>query len=269
MRQRLKSPEFSGIYFGFALVVYPDILVAMIIVGFILLSLGLSRYTIQSRAIPQKMKLLNNNDVIRSFELIENERARIAADLHDSLGNMISTARLLTDTIPEENSTIKDVKNILTSTHAEIRRISQNLFPKTLAQYGLNDAVFQLFHQIDKKSNMTASFHYSGQFVLNKSARSMVYRIVEELISNSINHANGTQIQGVFEYTTNGLNIRYCDDGKGLSEGDYLPYSISNRVNSLNGHYSFDMDCSGFAVEIQIPSRHYSTPVNEFDYEHC
>src|SRR5215831_6087868 len=156
------------------------------------------RYQMQLQRLEQdQQKLLLN----ASIRLQEEERQRIAADLHDDAGPLLATARLyLNENLVNLDKTtqlqsIYNAKQIIDDTIQLIRNISHSLMPPTLKNFGLESAVNDLFQKISGSGTINASsrFHdYSQRLKPEKEL--VVFRIIQELINNILKHSNSSFI---------------------------------------------------------------------------
>src|SRR6476660_4430266 len=156
------------------------------------------RYQLQLQKMEQdQQKMLLN----ASIRLQEEERQRIAADLHDDAGPLLATARLyLNENLVNQDKTtqlqsIYNAKQIIDDTIQLIRNISHSLMPPTLKNFGLESAVNDLFQKISGSGTINASsrFHdYSDRLKPEKEL--VVFRIIQELINNILKHSNSSFI---------------------------------------------------------------------------
>src|SRR4051812_20622413 len=136
-----------------------------------------------------------------SIRLQEEERQRLAADLHDDAGPLLATARLyLSENLVNQDKatqlqSIFQARQILDDTIQLIRNISHSLMPPTLKNFGLESAITDLFQKISGAGTINASsrFHdYKERLKPDKELS--IYRIVQELISNTLKHSNSSFI---------------------------------------------------------------------------
>lgn len=204
----------------------------------------------------QKIRELEGNMKISSMQSMlegqEIERERIAKDLHDSLGGLLSTIKLQFGSVrnkmkPVENLTeYKSANKMLDIAVAEVRTISQNLQPGALAQLGLIPAINDLFNRFDDEHYPTIDFqHYDIPEKMDSMVALSMYRIIQELLYNSIKHANANEILIQINSEDNDLVLQFEDDGIGFDldklkrKGMGLE-NIKSRVTYLKGDISFD-----------------------------
>ncbi len=179
----------------------------------------------------------------------EEERSRIAKDLHDGLGGMLSGVKIsfsaLKESLGLENrSSIlfdKPIKQ-LDNTIAELRKVAHHLMPDALTKFGLKNAIddFCKTMQVSGGSKIVCQ-QLGTERKFNDNINLNIYRIVQELINNAVKHANPTQILVQLTTTADKIFVTVEDDGKGfnidtLQDASGIGYSnIKNRVDYLGG----------------------------------
>jgi signal transduction histidine kinase len=197
----------------------------------------------------------------------EEERQRIAAELHDDIGATLSSARLFlhqaekTSTSPE---LIRQSGQLVDESIRKVRDVSHKLQPATLQALGLQTAL-QALADVYKRSG-SVKFDVlpsSGIPRLDPHRELHVYRIVQELTNNILKHSNATFI--VLQLSNgDGLNVRLQHDGTGLdnlafetrlnASGGIGLKNISGRLKFINGKISFTkQSLSSFVTEIKVP----------------
>ncbi len=197
----------------------------------------------------------------------EIERRRLAQELHDGIGQAISAIGLNLNALEPElekfNHKFKtiyaDIKAKLDNTFEEIRAISKNLTPKILEDFGLARALEYLGETIDKSTDVELHLSLHGDLKnLDIKISLSIYRIVQELISNALRHADPKNINIYVTRGSDEILIIVEDDGKGFDpEKVTIGLGISNlksRVELLKGQVNIDSSTkSGTSVSINIP----------------
>jgi signal transduction histidine kinase len=195
----------------------------------------------------------------------EQERKRIAKELHDGLGVLLSTAKMQFTTIkdksPENKPLIEKARKLLEQAAGDVRKISHNMMPGLLTRYGFYEAVEDLFEKLDDTPGLSARAAISGeQERLPENTEIMLYRIVQEMANNTLKHAGATEVLIDIVKLPTQLSIDYSDNGKGFDVEQMMVNesiglsSIQSRVNFLNGN--FDMQSKpgkGINYHITIP----------------
>ncbi|MBL3654757.1 sensor histidine kinase [Fulvivirga sediminis] len=188
----------------------------------------------------------------------EKERRRIAAELHDGIGAMLSAAKLNLNmlkkgTIPTEEMelTMVDTKEMIDSTIERVRKISKALLPTSLEFFGLGRALEELVEKLSTPQTKIY-FHQKGENVkLNQQDELLIYRIVQELINNALKHAEASEVCVNIDWNSP-INLTVSDNGKGFdivktkreNKGGIGLYSIENRVSLIRAAMQFDSEIS-------------------------
>ena len=168
----------------------------------------------------QQKTLLN-----ASIRLQEEERQRIAADLHDDAGPLLATARLYLNenfvNLDKQTQlqSIYNAKQIIDDTIQLIRNISHSLMPPTLKNFGLESAVNDLFQKISGSGSMNASSRFHDYRERLKAENELIiFRVIQELINNILKHSNASFIHLTQNTSGNRFFIRLHHDGRGLTQ---------------------------------------------------
>lgn len=201
-----------------------------------------------------------------ALESQENERRRLAGDLHDSVGGMLSTIRVglttLAKQIPNPQN-IEQTKQMLDETITSVRRISLDLMPSTLEKFGLAPALKEMCDRFQSGALMPVTFQETGELKFIDQKRELkIFRIVQELINNAIKHAQATMIN-VSLHADEDLKISVEDNGIGfdpvlkynLQSGNGLGlYNMTNRTRLLNANLDFDtQEKKGSKITLTVP----------------
>lgn len=204
------------------------------------------------------------------LEAEEMERQRIARDLHDGVGQLLSATKLnfnaITNTIILEDKTVelKLHKSIsmIDDSIKEIRNISHNMMPATLQHYGIIAAISEFTDRMNQSEKSKIIFeHFDvNEAQLNKTAQLMLYRITQEIINNTIKHAEASTINIQLIGDEKELILTIEDNGKGFDvqqamkkEGIGLK-NIQLRVDYLKGNLHIDSTIEkGTTTIIEIP----------------
>lgn len=180
----------------------------------------------------------------------EQERTRLAKDLHDGLGGMLSGIKFSLNTVrgssmmTEENAlAFERSMDMLDSSIREMRRVAHNMMPETLVKFGLNTALRDFCNEINKTGALAVTYQSIGMegAAVEQTTAIIIYRIVQELINNTMKHAAARKAIVQLTREDNLLSLTVEDDGKGfalsalpLAEGMGWK-SIRNRVDFLKG----------------------------------
>ena len=222
---------------------------------------------LQKMEIEQQKMMLN-----ASIKMQEEERQRLAADLHDDAGPLLATARLyLNENLVNQDKvnqlqSIFQARQIIDDTIQLIRNISHDLMPPTLKNFGLESAINDLFQKISGSGTVNASqrFHdYKDRLKPEKEL--LVFRIIQELINNILKHSNSSFIHLTQNVHSDKFYLRIHHDGRGIVQSDFEKLNKSNiglglknigsRSRLLQGEILFEKDISQtyYKVTIEVP----------------
>src|SRR5450432_3718117 len=217
-----------------------------------------------------------------SISFQEEERQRIAADLHDDAGPLLATARLyLNENLIHQEPAVQlqsifSAKQIIDDSIQLIRNISHSLMPPTLKNFGLESAMKDLFDKINGSGviNASARFHDYRER-LKAENELIIFRIIQELINNILKHSNASFIHLTQNTSGQRFFIRLHHDGRGLTQNDFEKLGKSNvglglkniqsRLKVLQGKIFFEKDMSQtyYKVTIELNREDELKPLNE------
>jgi signal transduction histidine kinase len=181
------------------------------------------------------------------IDTLENERKRIAADLHDDIGPMLSSIKLHVNHIEpvneEEKIIIEKSGKLMDDVINRFREIAYDLLPNTLIRKGLIRAIIEFIGKINEAYSLKINFTCDENIPLSASSELNLYRIVQEITHNAIKHAQATSLNINLQKQDNEIIFTAADNGKGFSYDEQTLKSagglgllnIQNRVTLLNG----------------------------------
>lgn len=218
------------------------------------------------RQLEQENQLLSLNAMIEGQE---SERMRIAQDLHDGIGGLLTTVKAHFYAIQEQVDKLQQL-NIYQKTNKlideaciEVRRISQNMMPRSLQLLGLTGAIEDLATQL-RQQNITCELEIIGlDESLSRTRKVMLFRIVQELCNNISKHAQASQVFIQLLQHGEAITLIVEDDGQGFHAQSVDAKSpslglknIESRVKFLQGSWDIDsVPGEGTTIMIQIPIR--------------
>lgn len=227
------------------------------------------RYQMQLQRLEQEQQKLLLNASVR---LQEEERQRIAADLHDDAGPLLATARLyLTENLVNQDKatqlqSIFQARQILDDTIQLVRNISHSLMPPTLKNFGLESAVNDLFQKISGSGSINASSRFHDYKERLKSEKELlIFRIIQELVNNILKHSNSSFIHLTQNMHGDFFILRMHHDGRGIVQHDFEKLNksniglglknISSRLRVAQGRINFEKDPSQtyYKITLEIP----------------
>lgn len=214
-------------------------------------------------SVSKKVQFESLKKILRAQEM---ERRKIAKELHDGIGPLLSASILQLDTflLETNNEKLLGVKEILEEVSTEIRNISHNLLPATLIDFGLVKAIELLVEKLDNKANCIFKFYAKGNFLeLDKQTSLNIYRIIQELINNVIRHSRAKNCFVQLIEHEEIIILTVEDDGKGIDNFTNLARNkrkgigfrnIRSRVQVLEGSIHIETaENEGLLTTIEIP----------------
>lgn len=224
-------------------------LMALALVLFFLLS---RKKIVQKELEKKNLTLKHQEELLHATILAqEKERSRIARDLHDEVSsklNVISlNIRLLQDkTLETEmfDEVSAGVVDITGKALENARRIAHNLLPPILESFGLEAAVEELFQEFNSVQNLDTNCIFNQPIdCFDKDDQIHVFRIIQELMNNSLRHGKAKTINLITEMSNDKIHFEYTDDGKGFDSDDESVgkglgmKNIESRMLFLDGSY--------------------------------
>lgn len=247
------------------------------VVAFLLISLLVYRnYTNRKKLQQARIDELEKEKQLTATEAVlkgeEQERSRLARDLHDGLGGMLSGIKYSLSNMkgnlimtPDNAQAFERSIDMLDSSIREMRRVAHNMMPEVLVKYGLDTAFQEFCDEIDKSGVIHTSYHSMGmnKAVIPQTTALTIYRIVQELVNNTIKHAASKQVLVQVHYSEADklLAVTVEDDGQGfdqekLKQANGIGWSnIRSRVEFLKGKIDIkSAPARGCSVLIEIPT---------------
>lgn len=199
------------------------------------------------------------------FEGEQKERIRIARDLHDSIGQLLSVIKMNLSNLGvgyKHDTNFNNTLSLVDKTITEVRHISHNLIPEEL-NFGLFAALEDMAEKINQAGGTQVTLNIpdeAKQHQFERSNELSIYRIVQEALSNIVKHAQASNIDLTVTAQPGGMTIAIQDDGKGF-DTDTIKNSagigwknIAARVNLLDGNLQVRSEkLRGTQIEITIP----------------
>jgi len=242
--------------------------VALIIV----LLLSYRTYSQKQRLQQQRISELETEKQLTATEAVlkgeEQERIRLAKDLHDGLGGMLSGIKYSFTTMkgnlvmtPENHQAFERSLDMLDSSISEMRRVAHNMMPESLVRFGLDTALKDFCNDINQSGALKINYHSIGLegVLIDQTIAITLYRIVQELINNSMKHANANSAIVQVNNLNNILSITVEDNGKGFDTNILKTnkgigwVNIQNRVEFLKGKLDIKTkEGKGTSVQIEL-----------------
>lgn len=207
------------------------------------------------------LRLLEAN--LRLSKVQEEERSRIAVDLHDQAGGLITSLNLALNLIEQEGpeNHLGSVRKMLDDLGSQIRQTTRELRPSVLNRFGVEEAVRQLSTDLSARANLSLSLQINPLDVrLKGKEETDVFRIAREAMLNVVRHANASSMEVWLGSTPEHIHLAVQDDGDGFNldeartRGSIGLESMSDRADSLGGRIEIKTrPGGGTCVELLIP----------------
>jgi signal transduction histidine kinase len=241
----------------------------LILVSLLIAYLLYNRYRLKQQAKLQQEILLQQQMAAKAvLEAEEKERSRIAKELHDSVGQMMSVARMNLSSFAanislqsgEQHEALSNIIELVNESCKEVRAVSHSMMPLSLISKGLPQAIQELISRIDQ-SLLQVSFHHEGfENRANSNTETILYRVIQECVNNTLKHAGATHLDISLIKDHDGISATIEDDGRGMNindaeeQGGMGLKNIRSRVQFLKGSIEFhSQPGNGTLVAIHIP----------------
>ncbi len=229
--------------------------------------LGVVAYRVRTNDFKRKqayLEVINNHqqELIQSeVEALERDRRRIAKDLHDGVGTALTSVKwMVNDAIrhkpldPEHTS--RKINDNFNEIILEIKRIIYDLNPPALERYGLEVGLKNFVDRVNERTDIKVQLDYFGAGDIASKVSTTIYRIVQELVNNTLKHSHATEIKIHVNHFDDIINVMYEDNGIGMREVQYNGLGIHNiesRVQTLKGRMSLESNEKGTFYNFDIP----------------
>ncbi|MBS4063907.1 MAG: sensor histidine kinase [Chitinophagaceae bacterium] len=266
--------------FNFYLLILAGILLSMTMAGAVIIF-----YIRSHRKLIKQQEKIMAAELRHQKELLlavvqsqENERKRIGKDLHDDVGNILLNLKVLFNrtedayTVTAPNNSGK-INSFIDDAIGQVRTISHRLSPSTLEYFGCSDALEELFQKVHSSSGIKFLLQNMETDVLKDLSYDTslhLYRVFEELLSNTLKHAGATEIRIEFAFINNTVCISYNDNGKGYDLSNHKHgiglHNIDSRISLTGGSYevtSVPGNGTTFVFTIPLQPIHLKNTGNE------
>lgn len=192
----------------------------------------------------------------------DKERERISQELHDSIGGNLAAIKLQLNSLNATNlNQIKNLNRQLDETYEQVRNLSHNLAPKKFSHHKFCEVLESYLNNISAASKLQISFTaYPKKEIneMNQFIQIESFKMVQELLTNTIKHAKASKIELQLNLIDNSLNILFEDDGRGFDTENYTRglgfINLEARIKKMDGTFSVDSKLKrGTIANIEIP----------------
>ena len=208
------------------------------------------------------------HEIDKILEGQEKERVKIANDLHDNLGSLLATVKLNFNNLKQQNSTLEDTDNLFDKTdklieeaYQKVRTIAHAKNAGVIANQGLLPAIINIAKKVSIPGKLNVEVIPFGlEERIENTLEVAIFRMIQEIVTNTIKHAEATKISISLTQHDDVLNIIVEDNGKGFNpktiakkEGMGLT-NIEKKVEQIGGVFSIDsVKKRGTSIIIDIP----------------
>ena len=242
------------------------LLIVLLVSALSILAVGYSVYLRN-----KNKELINKNNEIQEALLKGQtiERKRVASELHDNVGSLLSAVRVSLLTLNRQKLPTHDqkvfaqIQSMVEGACNEVRLISHNLLPEELEKYGLQTALEKMFERLNFSTRIEFTLNTKGlkemednQVIINKKASFHIYSICLELINNILKHSKASDAALTFRKNGETIELFMRDNGVGLNEEQQENgfKNIRERVDALKGKLNILSEKEGGSrIQISIP----------------
>jgi signal transduction histidine kinase len=223
---------------------------------------------IKNQELAERLKTQELNGIDAIIDAQEEERTRIANDLHDNLGSRIATLKLFINEIgnPEKNDDVdkrkqrmEKLKVLADETYNEVREIAHNKYSGALINKGLIPSMKMIASQISNTEKLKVEvININVNQRIKNNIEIQVFRIIQELLTNIIKHADASEAIIQFSEDDNILNVMVEDNGRGFNLNEtkfgFGLTNIEKRVENINANFIIDSaQENGTTIILNIP----------------
>ncbi|WP_074406223.1 tetratricopeptide repeat-containing sensor histidine kinase [Aquimarina megaterium] len=212
----------------------------------------------------QEIFTLKREFKIKTLETLiqgeEKERLRIAKELHDGVNGDLSAIKYKLSSILETNDkVIKEVVSMIDESCMHVRAISHNLIPPSLEKLNIIEATYEYCQNMDEIHPQNINFQHIGDPIqIPKSVEINIFRIIQELVTNSLNHAQANEIHVQMSCRRNSIHLTVEDNGKGFDTDQVKTNSgiglenVKSRIECLHATMDLISNNQGTSYTIEI-----------------
>lgn len=203
--------------------------------------------------------------IAAEIETLENERKRIATDLHDEIGPVLSAVKLQINHLEPQEEVEKAIldksSNQIDFIIQKFRDISYNLLPNTLVRKGLIKAIEEFIYRVKNDKNLIINFSFEEIPTISLDRQINIFRIVQEIVHNTIKHAKASNLNISITNKENLICVTTYDDGVGFQYNEKLKHAngigllnLQSRAEVLNSRLDIESTIGkGTNYSLEIP----------------
>ncbi|MDA3616571.1 sensor histidine kinase [Polluticaenibacter yanchengensis] len=227
-----------------------ELLVAILIATLLVVSVLIAFIAVIIRQ-QAKYRKLAQQKLNAEILTLENERRRVASDLHDEVGPILSAIKLQISNIKgRDDSDIQIIEKAgshLNKIILNVREVSNNLMPNVLLRKGLDAAIYDFIQKFENTSKLKIEFKANENIRYSQNTEVNIYRIVQEIVHNAVKHSQATELIIALKMEPNAITLSTQDNGIGFKQ---LP-DAKNGLGLINLQSRSDILKAVFSSEIQ------------------
>ncbi len=244
----------------------------LLALSLVLFYIRYQRRFILQQARQQKAELEHRQNLLNAnIQSQEKERIRISKDLHDHVGSSLSNLRLMATRLTQPGVDVETIKALteeykknIDSVINDVRNISHSLSPAGLELWGFQEAIEEFCDKTATTADIDIQVRDKSEGILKDlpfDAALSLFRIIQELVSNTIKHAGAKKITLTMTTDEDNVWLKYFDNGRGVNLTDGGKpgiglYNIESRLNMIGGSYELvTASGEGYNFTIKLPKR--------------
>ena len=258
-----QNPDFNNelILFGgtFAMLLMA---VASIATFIYLYQKKLIKKKLEMQAIEDELKEKELNSAYEVMQAQDEQRKRIAAEIHDNLGSIMVTLSMYADGLlqdrPDKEAIAEKISEVSKLAATETRKISHQLHSGVLQYFGLKSALMDLKETVSGTKDIQMEVNFQEEIEMPSEKAINLYRVCQELVSNSLKYARASKLSFRVLCSENALIIQYRDNGIGFDMEKVRKglgiQGIQSRIQPYNGNLNINSSIEGSTFIINIPN---------------
>jgi two-component system, NarL family, sensor kinase len=211
---------------------YTAVLIISVVLGVIIIYFIISMLRQQRRNLA-----LYKKSILTEITTLERERSRIASDLHDEIGPMLSAVKLRINSLEpeteEDKAEIRNTSGYIDELITRLREISFDLMPNTLIRKGVVMGIREFIDYCGQQNTLNITFKHEGDIQIEEQRAINIYRIVQEVVHNTIKHAKATNLDVEIKKEKNNIVLETRDNGVGFDYGDNMANASGFGLRNL------------------------------------
>ncbi len=203
----------------------------------------------------------------------EEERKRISRDIHDGIGQLLTALKFkleaaeLSQNETSRQKLIRETREILQRVIREVRRVSFNLTPSALSDYGIVATIKKFCAEVSRLSDKKVIFENRTGFInrLEQNIETNLYRIIQEAVNNAMKYSEAEEIKVILTHNPAYLNLEISDNGKGFDYDELIHnghfaasghgiFNMKERTSFINGNFAVESEIGhGTKINISLP----------------